>query len=1115
MKVRLLQVSRFTRSAVYQPLAATLALCLMPTFAWMESTAGIPLGESARSFQSSAQIVVQGCTGRGNLIIQNTCVNGTPYDINGDLTQLESDAVNAYLIEHKLPPSDAALIYSTGRTDLRNAIRGQMLAILLSVISEPANLRTNCGSLNSSEQAACQHNQMLYNWMQALVQQFEIEEYQTAYSEFRHWQLDPCDYIFDPVIAAQFNLSSSRGGCIGLSQAFQQPVPTPEYFLGVGLERSYGAPSQTTPDFGALVSSTGLNMGEAFAISTAAGTFLSGTASGLTAAFYSEIFPFATWGYDWVLAPAAGEEVAATAETVAEAAASGFQVASTFIAVLGPALMILLCVIVAGLAIYETINNKQDLDALNNLVNQLAQVQNTPPDLTTFVTDTSGLGDTKLTEALVAETLPEIPSTSPLPAHNPTDPVFVVTPEGGTGKVQNTFTYYDWTGQTWQATTAGGWFDLVCEGGFGGSNCTQSDAFNADIHYIDWSGKAKIASRLGNNFIISDLSPSSSQKPCPADPTTGLSTAGDFSTCSSYVSNQIQYLYQSTRYTVSLTNLPEFTTNSKTIYFTYNGAAQTATVTAAGNPAPALSLAPGSPSLPYGLFFSGVNSQGSGTFQYLGFGTTPPGSYPVTLQAINANGSTTQNFTIVVAPQLQITSPGSLTASYGQQVSFTVTTTGLLPMSLSINALPAGLTFHDNGNGTATISGTPTEIYTNQFCYDQASNGFVSCFQITAQNGQGTVSQFLYITINPPPQPQLGITTATFIAGADNTFTVTTTGATTPVAFSFNIGTEAPSWLTFQDNGNGTGTLTGTPPRGTSGSYAFDLTPYANIQGQGVYAITSQTFTINVSGQPMFLSPNTATFTVPIPGSFTIVANQGGTISEIGTLPAGLEFTDNGNGTATISGTPLPGTYGVTPIQVTITGNNGTATQALNVQINETVLFASAPWANFYVGQENSFPVEVSGYPLLSSAPASQSATAANYVPGVQFSEVGLPSDLSASNLNPEGFNTGTLIISGNPSSADLGQHAVNLVAYNGINSYDGGPPGATQTLTLNIAMPGDVNGDGVANCTDLNLVKASFGTYRGQPGYNPAADLNNDGVINVEDLALVSKNLPEGTACR
>jgi Dockerin type I domain len=64
-------------------------------------------------------------------------------------------------------------------------------------------------------------------------------------------------------------------------------------------------------------------------------------------------------------------------------------------------------------------------------------------------------------------------------------------------------------------------------------------------------------------------------------------------------------------------------------------------------------------------------------------------------------------------------------------------------------------------------------------------------------------------------------------------------------------------------------------------------------------------------------------------------------------------------------------------------------------------------------------------------------------------------------------------------------------------------------------AVPGDVNGDGVVNCADLAIIKASFGKKKGQPGYDPRADVNRDGVVNVIDLAFVARQLPAGTSCK
>jgi hypothetical protein len=59
-----------------------------------------------------------------------------------------------------------------------------------------------------------------------------------------------------------------------------------------------------------------------------------------------------------------------------------------------------------------------------------------------------------------------------------------------------------------------------------------------------------------------------------------------------------------------------------------------------------------------------------------------------------------------------------------------------------------------------------------------------------------------------------------------------------------------------------------------------------------------------------------------------------------------------------------------------------------------------------------------------------------------------------------------------------------------------------------------DLNGDGVVNCLDLDIVKASFGRRAGQPGFDPRADVNGDGVVNVLDLSAVSKLVAAGTSC-
>lgn len=65
---------------------------------------------------------------------------------------------------------------------------------------------------------------------------------------------------------------------------------------------------------------------------------------------------------------------------------------------------------------------------------------------------------------------------------------------------------------------------------------------------------------------------------------------------------------------------------------------------------------------------------------------------------------------------------------------------------------------------------------------------------------------------------------------------------------------------------------------------------------------------------------------------------------------------------------------------------------------------------------------------------------------------------------------------------------------------------------TVKIKMKGDVNGDGSVDVIDLSIVSMAYGSFEGEPDYNPDADLNKDGVVDMRDLATVARNL--GNTC-
>ncbi len=55
--------------------------------------------------------------------------------------------------------------------------------------------------------------------------------------------------------------------------------------------------------------------------------------------------------------------------------------------------------------------------------------------------------------------------------------------------------------------------------------------------------------------------------------------------------------------------------------------------------------------------------------------------------------------------------------------------------------------------------------------------------------------------------------------------------------------------------------------------------------------------------------------------------------------------------------------------------------------------------------------------------------------------------------------------------------------------------------------VPGDVDGDGDVDLTDLSLLLATFGACDGDTAFNPAADFNADGCVDVADLSVLLGN--------
>ena len=362
------------------------------------------------------------------------------------------------------------------------------------------------------------------------------------------------------------------------------------------------------------------------------------------------------------------------------------------------------------------------------------------------------------------------------------------------------------------------------------------------------------------------------------------------------------------------------------------GASFSFPVTATGYPAPALTEAG---TLPPGVTFT-PGANGAAT---LAGKPTTAGAFPITITATSTSGTATQSFTLTVDQAPTITSAASDTVTLGAAFTFPVTTTGYpAPALTETGTLPAGVTFKDNGNGTATLAGKPT-----------AAGAFP--MTITAANTSGSVPQTFTLSVNLAPALTSASSSADTL-GAAFTFPVTTTGYPLP-ALTESGG--LPAGVTFKDNGNGTATLAGTPT--ATGTFPITITATSTS------GTATQSFTLTINQAPTVTSAASDTVTLGAAFTFPVTATgyPAPALTESGGLPAGVTFKDNGNGTATLAGTPTA--TGTFPITITATDGTGTTTQSYTLTVQQAPTITSAAADTVTSGAPLSFKVTTTGYP--------------------------------------------------------------------------------------------------------------------------------------------------------
>jgi hypothetical protein len=298
--------------------------------------------------------------------------------------------------------------------------------------------------------------------------------------------------------------------------------------------------------------------------------------------------------------------------------------------------------------------------------------------------------------------------------------------------------------------------------------------------------------------------------------------------------------------------------------------------------------------------------------------------------------------------------------------AFTVTTTGTPSLTIPANSLPNGLTFLDNGNGTATINGTPAAGTEGSYAFtiSASSGSSVVATQpfILTVNGSPGLNVKIYSSItagSPTGAPYSGLvdsfsasdiqfgtdTNFNWHPDALSSFGADITGILFVAAngtYTFTLNSDDGSQLLIDNNlvvdrgGNHDPGTTSNSAVLSAGAHPFEVQFYENGINTSGLDLTLPNGVSYSSQAPAITSANQATFAVGTARTFTVAASgsPAPVLTETGALPGGLSFTDNGNGTATIQGTPATGTSGT--YAITITAANGVgpnATQSFTLAV--------------------------------------------------------------------------------------------------------------------------------------------------------------------------------------
>ena len=717
--------------------------------------------------------------------------------------------------------------------------------------------------------------------------------------------------------------------------------------------------------------------------------------------------------------------------------------------------------------------------------------------------------------AFLRMTLPTsaLPTPPALPSATSADPQFAIQVPGGSGFTRaESITFPGWDGERTTIRPYGGWLLQRALVPIPNIDLTS---INTRIRY-QWYGKKYEADRMGGYFAVRKSPADATDVECPPAAGQRVSSAPNLTRCSTFVTTALEMDLESVgRRIVSITQPVAFTSASSTKVSLNTASAFLITTT--GLPEATITS---DSTLPAGFTLTAGSILGTANLNWNGTGS-PTGNYVISLRANNGVEATTQTVDVQVTDQIRFAAPAttSVTVEHGTYVSIPVVATGFPQPSMEVTyngfAGNCGLRSVEYGTGVVHLEGTVLP----------PNAPAVKCiFAVRAHNGFQE-QQFLDVSIvvtPPSAQPVLIAPDVDTPAGLPRQYAAAarTTGVTVPVSISIspdaNGNQAAPSWVSLRDEGNGTATLTVTPPNNAP-EQVFVPIWHRVVGSDGNLATRDRDgLTIRIHRKPLFSwtsGSNIARFDAGSLvdqswGAQAYDSSSSATIRSNPALPAGLSFQMGQFGAFVITGRAKQATDLTT--DVTVANAYGETTAPVRIIVAEAARVNSAMRVHFYAGRANQFEVTASGFPITPLGEAGR------YIPAAMRLWMDSDSQAFLQTIGLQFVTTdastsqplyGRALITGSPTT--MGSWLVK------INAQTAGLATDVQTFNVVSTVYGDVNGDFKVSCEDVNFLNARLGRRRGSAEYDYNADVNQDGVIDVRDVALVSARLPSGTRCQ